>query len=221
MTCTRSSLALHSMLMPIANMSRGAEKANTGSSWRTNGPPTTSGSVAMKKEYVIGLVKMKKCRTADGRGTEFCAGDGTFLIPGTKKKQYTMQLGEGTYGVVVLAKCKRSGDFVAIKRMSPQTPKMMERAMREVINLQKIGSHPNIVQMEDFFHDDEKNELHIVLKYYKHGDLEKYRLSQPTETLGGVEYATLNEKDLEVVLFSACRALVHMHVKCNVVSSAR
>ena len=38
------------------------------------------------------------------------------------------------------------------------------------------------------------------MKYYKHGDLEKYRLSQPTETLGGVEHATLKNIYLEVLL---------------------
>jgi len=57
------------------------------------------------------------------------------------------KIGEGTYGVVYKARCKKSGNFVAMKkiRLESEDEGVPSTAVREISLLKEL-QHPNIVR---------------------------------------------------------------------------
>ena len=57
------------------------------------------------------------------------------------------KIGEGTYGVVYKARCKKSGNFVAMKkiRLESEDEGVPSTAIREISLLKEL-QHPNIVR---------------------------------------------------------------------------
>ena len=89
------------------------------------------------------------------------------------KYKLDKKLGEGTYGVVVLAESRDTGAITAIKTMSKAKSKSEDestvaRFNEEVLILQE-SDHPNIVRLYEAY-EDEKN-FYLVTEYCKGGEL--------------------------------------------------
>src|SRR5437016_1218425 len=80
-------------------------------------------------------------------------------------------LGKGSYGEVELAKHKRNGKKLAIKkidRMSLANKKIRATLMREV-EIHKKLKHPNIIRLFTSLEDDKH--IYLVLEYASKGNL--------------------------------------------------
>jgi len=91
------------------------------------------------------------------------------------------KLGEGTYGVVYKAKHKKTGKFVAMKkiRLENEEEGVPSTAIREISLLKEL-QHPNIVFLEDVVMQESK--LFLVFEYLNM-DLKKY-----LDSFGNEEY---------------------------------
>lgn len=76
-------------------------------------------------------------------------------------------LGEGTYGVVLKARSRKTGKIVAIKKFkqTEDDDHVRKTSMREVRMLQQLR-HPNVIGLEDVFRRDGK--LYLVFEYAEH-----------------------------------------------------
>ena len=91
------------------------------------------------------------------------------------------KLGEGTYGVVYMAKEKQSGSLVALKRMNPAAEEegVPATTIREICLLKELH-HENIVRLYDVMFQSPK--LTLVFEYCEY-DLKKYIDSKPAKKL--------------------------------------
>lgn len=82
-----------------------------------------------------------------------------------KRYQLLHQLGDGTFGSVVLARALDTGEKVAVKRMKKKYYSWDEcMNLREVKSLQKL-SHANLVKLKEVIRED--NTLYFVFEYMK------------------------------------------------------
>ena len=91
----------------------------------------------------------------------------------TQKLDYFQKLkrnGEGTYGVVYKAKDKITNQFVALKkiRLETESEGVPSTAIREISLLKELD-HPNVVQLLDVIHADQK--LYLVFEYLGEPDV--------------------------------------------------
>jgi len=89
-----------------------------------------------------------------------------------ERYQKLEKIGEGTYGVVYKAKDKISQDIIALKkiRLEQEDEGVPSTAIREISLLKEI-QHPNVVQLRDIVHGDQK--LNLIFEYLDQ-DLKKY-----------------------------------------------
>ena len=82
------------------------------------------------------------------------------------------KVGEGTYGVVYKCQNKKSGDYVALKkiRLENEDEGIPSTAIREISILKQL-KHQNIVRLVDLIHGEKK--LYLVFEYMDF-DLKKY-----------------------------------------------
>jgi serine/threonine protein kinase len=80
------------------------------------------------------------------------------------------KIGEGTYGVVYKAKDKITNQFVALKkiRLETESEGVPSTAIREISLLKELD-HPNVVQLLDVIHADQK--LYLVFEYLGEPDV--------------------------------------------------
>ncbi|KAM7293752.1 serine/threonine-protein kinase ICK isoform X1 [Ixodes scapularis] len=82
-----------------------------------------------------------------------------------KRYQLLHQLGDGTFGSVVLARSLDTGEKVAVKRMKKKYYSWDEcMNLREVKSLQKL-SHTNLVKLKEVIRED--NTLYFVFEYMR------------------------------------------------------
>lgn len=91
------------------------------------------------------------------------------------------KIGEGTYGVVYMAKDKATGKLVALKkiRLDSESEGVPSTAIREISLLKELD-HPNIVRLLDVIHSEKK--LYLVFEFLDQ-DLKKYMDTAPA---GGI-----------------------------------
>lgn len=82
------------------------------------------------------------------------------------------KIGEGTYGVVYKGKNKRTGQFVAMKkiRLESEDEGIPSTAIREISLLKELR-HPNIVTLEDVLMEEAR--LYLIFEFLSM-DLKKY-----------------------------------------------
>ncbi|XP_014368582.2 serine/threonine-protein kinase ICK [Papilio machaon] len=109
------------------------------------------------------------------------------------------QLGDGTYGSVVLAQRRDTGEKVAIKRMKRKYYSWDEAMnLREVKSLKKLN-HANIVKLREVIRENDT--LYFVFEYMR-GNL--YQLMRDSER-------PLPEPVLRNILYQVLQGLAHMH----------
>uniref|UniRef100_A0A1A9W5B3 non-specific serine/threonine protein kinase n=1 Tax=Glossina brevipalpis TaxID=37001 RepID=A0A1A9W5B3_9MUSC len=109
------------------------------------------------------------------------------------------QLGDGTYGTVVLGQRKDTGEKVAIKRMKRKYYSWEEAMnLREVKSLKKL-SHPNIVKLKEVIRENDN--LYFVFEYMKEN---LYQMIKDRDT-------HLPEPTLKSILFQILTGLAFMH----------
>jgi serine/threonine protein kinase len=82
------------------------------------------------------------------------------------------KLGEGTYGVVFKARDRDTDQIVALKkiRLENTDEGIPSTAIREISLLQELR-HPNIVELKDIVHGE--NKLYLIFEFFNL-DLKKY-----------------------------------------------
>ncbi|XP_013188447.1 serine/threonine-protein kinase ICK isoform X1 [Amyelois transitella] len=109
------------------------------------------------------------------------------------------QLGDGTYGSVVLAQRRDTGEKVAIKRMKRKYYSWDEAMnLREVKSLKKLN-HANIVKLREVIRENDT--LYFVFEYMR-GNL--YQLIRDAER-------PFPEPVLRNILYQVLQGLTHMH----------
>ena len=99
--------------------------------------------------------------------------------------EYVRRLGEGTYGVVYLARDLSTGKFVAIKEIKIDhcDDGIPSTAIREIAVLQELRDNPWIVNLKEIVHGQStKNRLYLMFEYFN-TDMKKYldKLGAPME----------------------------------------
>ncbi|KAJ3295268.1 hypothetical protein HK104_002858, partial [Borealophlyctis nickersoniae] len=111
------------------------------------------------------------------------------------------QLGDGSFGSVLMAENVVTGDMVAIKKMKQKYYNWDECLnLREVKSLKKLSSHPNIIRLLEVIR--EHDELHFVFEFME-GNM--YQMTKARE---GVP---LEEQAIKRLIFQVLLGLAHMH----------
>ncbi|XP_055377348.1 serine/threonine-protein kinase dyf-5 [Condylostylus longicornis] len=109
------------------------------------------------------------------------------------------QLGDGTYGTVVLGQRKDTGEKVAIKRMKRKYYSWEEAMnLREVKSLKKL-SHANVVKLKEVIRENDT--LYFVFEYMKEN---LYQLIKDRET-------HFPESSIKNILYQVLNGLAFMH----------
>ncbi|KAG8345303.1 Protein kinase domain [Trypanosoma vivax] len=125
--------------------------------------------------------------------------------------QLLNQLGDGTFGCVLKALHKTSGQIVAIKKMK-QKFYSWEECMKlpEVVVVRRIHGHPNIVKMREVIR--EKNELYFVFEYMD-GDLLGVirKAKQAQSYAAGASAPAIAYPKIKSYTFQILQSLAYLH----------
>lgn len=110
------------------------------------------------------------------------------------------KLGEGTYGVVFKAFDKETNETVAVKkiRLEHTDEGIPSTAIREISLLQELH-HPNIVELKDIVHGE--NKLYLVFEFFNL-DMKKYLDKKGTP---------LPSQQVKSLMYQLLQGLVHCH----------
>ncbi|XP_068615661.1 serine/threonine-protein kinase MAK-like [Brachionichthys hirsutus] len=110
------------------------------------------------------------------------------------------QLGDGTYGSVLMGRSKESGELVAIKRMKRKFYSWEEcMDLREVKSLKKLN-HANVVKLKEVIR--ENDHLYFVFEYMKEN---LYQLMKDREN------KMFSENEIRNIMFQVLSGLVFVH----------
>jgi len=123
------------------------------------------------------------------------------------------KLGEGTYGVVYKCRNKKTGEYVALKkiRIENEEEGIPPTALREITILKELSIHPNVVGLQDVLMQEGK--LFLVFDYLSM-DLKKYIDSFgkdkeiPMDTVMSLTYQLIRG-----MLFCHMRRVLHRDLK--------
>lgn len=78
------------------------------------------------------------------------------------------ELGSGSFAVVMMGTCRRTGKQVAIKRI-PKQKQSEDSVRKEVAILSRVGMHRSIAQLENFYEADDA--FYVVMEFVDGGEL--------------------------------------------------
>lgn len=123
---------------------------------------------------------------------------------------FVRTLGEGHFGMVLLAKDRRTREKFAVKVIKKQAEMRSMTLIQRELAILRMVNHQNIVRLYDLFDSEEK--LYFVLEYMQGGAL--YQVLSEDETLFSEERASLIVKDiLQGLVYLHGKGIVHRDVK--------
>ncbi|KAG6845388.1 hypothetical protein H0H87_009735 [Tephrocybe sp. NHM501043] len=137
----------------------------------------------------------------------------TAYPPATRLETYydlISSLGQGTYGIVKKALCRRTGEHVAIKMikntrtvqpLGNQCPRPRRDHFNREIDVLSRLEHNNICRLREAFVHDDTDDIELVLELVEGGDFWKYI----------IKHAPLGEVDSQHFTFQICDALAYIH----------
>ena len=118
-----------------------------------------------------------------------------------RRYDIAQKLGKGAYGIVWKAVDKKSKETVALKKIFDafQNATDAQRTYREVIFLQQMGEHENIVQLQNVLKSDNNKDLYLVFEYME------------TDLHAVIRANILQEVHKQYIMYQALKALKYMH----------
>ncbi|KAI8610256.1 kinase-like domain-containing protein [Chytriomyces sp. MP71] len=120
------------------------------------------------------------------------------------KFKITKQLGDGTFGCVLLGVNIMTGEKVAIKKMKKLEHFDESLRLREVKALAQLGKHKNIIKLKEMIRDRRTDELNLVFEFMD-GDL--FSKMRDLESRG--EF--FEEIEVKKYIYQLMLGLDHMH----------
>lgn len=150
--------------------------------------------------------------TRDARG----GGDATLDDARSTLRNYEKlaRIGEGTYGVVYKARCRTSGETVALKRvrMDRERDGMPLTSLREIKILQRCD-HENVVRLHRVIQGETAGSVFLVFEYCEH---EMARLVDYVKTkFTASEVKSLVTQTLRAVEYLHDRCVIHRDLKLS------
>lgn len=118
-----------------------------------------------------------------------------------KKYEVAQKLGKGAYGIVWKAYDKKTKDVVALKKIFDafQNATDAQRTYREVVFLNQMGAHENIVMLHHVFKAENERDLYLVFEYME------------TDLHAVIRANILEEIHKQYIMYQAFKALMYMH----------
>jgi mitogen-activated protein kinase 15 len=118
-----------------------------------------------------------------------------------RKYEIQQKLGKGAYGIVWKAIDKKTTGKVALKKIFDafQNATDAQRTFREVIFLQQMDRHENIVQLQNVLRADNDRDLYLIFEYME------------TDLHAAIRANILQEIHKQYILWQSLKALKYMH----------
>jgi len=118
-----------------------------------------------------------------------------------RKFDIVQKLGKGAYGIVWKAVDKTSQDKVALKKIFDafQNATDAQRTFREVVFLQQMDTHENIVRLHQVIKADNDRDLYLVFEHME------------TDLHAVIRGNILEDVHKQYVMYQAFKALMYMH----------
>jgi serine/threonine protein kinase len=118
-----------------------------------------------------------------------------------RKYDVVQKLGKGAYGIVWKAIDKKSNEKVALKKIFDafQNATDAQRTFREVVFLQQMDQHENIVQLQSVIKADNDRDLYLIFEYME------------TDLHAVIRAGILEDIHKQYVMYQSFKALMYMH----------
>jgi mitogen-activated protein kinase 15 len=118
-----------------------------------------------------------------------------------KKYNINQKLGRGAYGVVWKATDKKNGVIVALKKifMAFQNETDAQRTFREIMFLQELNHHENIIKLINVIKAENNIDIYLVFEYME------------TDLYTVIEAEILDDIHKQYIVYQLLRALKYLH----------
>ena len=118
-----------------------------------------------------------------------------------RRYEVNQKLGKGAYGIVWKAVDKKTGGAVALKKIFDafQNATDAQRTFREVVFLQQMDDHENIVRLESVMKADNDRDLYLVFEHME------------TDLHAVIRANILADVHKQYVMYQSFKALMYMH----------
>jgi len=119
----------------------------------------------------------------------------------TRKYEIANKLGKGAYGIVWKAVDKKSKETVALKKIFDafQNATDAQRTFREIMFLQQMGEHENIVQLQNVLRADNDRDIYLIFEYME------------TDLHAVIRANILEDIHKQYIMYQSFKALMYMH----------
>uniref|UniRef100_H3G6P2 Protein kinase domain-containing protein n=1 Tax=Phytophthora ramorum TaxID=164328 RepID=H3G6P2_PHYRM len=130
----------------------------------------------------------------------------------SSRYQFLNPLGKGSYGVVCAAKDRETGQCVAIKKVTPMAKRTVDakHTLREVLLLQHLGKHPNVISIHNLSANVKDDELYIVMDLM---DTDMHRVIQSSQPLSDAHAKYFLHQLLRGVKYLHDNGVLHRDLK--------
>ena len=118
-----------------------------------------------------------------------------------RRYEVVQKLGKGAYGIVWKATDRKSKDTVALKKIFDafQNATDAQRTYREIMFLNQMRNHENIVRLIDVLKADNDRDIYLVFEYME------------TDLHATIRANILEEIHKQYIMYQAFKALMYMH----------
>jgi mitogen-activated protein kinase 15 len=118
-----------------------------------------------------------------------------------RKYEIVQKIGRGAYGIVWKAKDKRTGEMIALKKIFDafQNATDAQRTFREIMFLQEMNNHENIVRLQNVLKADNDVDIYLTFEYME------------TDLHAVIRANILEDIHKQYIIYQLLRALKYMH----------
>jgi len=119
----------------------------------------------------------------------------------TRKYEPAQKLGKGAYGIVWKATDKKTKDTVALKKIFDafQNSTDAQRTFREIVFLQQMNEHENIVKLLNMLPADNDRDIYLIFEYME------------TDLHAVIRSNILEDVHKQYIMYQSFKALMYMH----------